>query len=437
MAKDPNQLAASDKDARDITAPGKYPVGSVPGVFLHVTPTAKVWRLKYRLHGVGGLFTIGKFPDIGHARACELGQEARSWVAEGHKPLDMKKARIAEKLEKEAWTFQKVTDLWLAYKSDKAAKTQAGYRSVLNNHILPRLAPLQVERIQYSDLRDLILGLSEYPAVAKHAHIVVRGILDYAINLGVLKENIADRRVNLVRRPKTVHHAALETPDALKEFIGRLNDTTSSTVVSALWLAMLLAPRPNELVQMRWEQLDLDKGEWRYLMSKVDRHHIIPLPHQAIGQLRLIKERQQEGRTAQMPTPFGRLQKEAALTGWVFPSKQRAGRPIASISLLRQIRALGYKSEEMTAHGFRATLATLGEEVVGIDPRILDACLGHKRDDTSHGAVYARGERLPQRREAMQRWADYIEELYFEVVNGVSKVDAERALATSTSTMPL
>lgn len=432
MAKDPNQLAASDKEARDITTPGKYPVGSVPGVFLHVTPTAKVWRLKYRLHGVGGLFTIGKFPDIGHVRACELGQEARSWVAEGHKPLDMKKARIVEKLEKEAWTFQKVTDLWLTYKSDKAAKTQAGYRSVLNNHILPRFAPLQVERIQYSDLRDLILGLSEYPAVAKHAHIVVRGILDYAIDLGVLKENIADRRVNLVRRPKTAHHAALETPDALKEFISRLNDTTSSTIVSGLWLMLLLPVRPNELVQMRWEDLDLDKGDWRFYMSKSKKNHIVPLPHQAIGQLRLLKDRQEENRTTQLPTPFGRGGRTSVppvMAGWVLPSRQRAGRPIASISLLRQIRALGYDKGELTAHGFRTTFRSLGHEELGIDSNVLEVCLGHRQLGTSGlGETYARAHLLPQRREAMQRWADYIEELYFEVVSGVSRADAENAL---------
>ncbi|MCE7761067.1 tyrosine-type recombinase/integrase [Pseudomonas putida] len=432
MPQDRKQLAGSDANARSITTPGKYPVGSVPGVFLHVTPTAKVWRFKYRLHGVVGNFTIGKFPDISHARACELGQEARTWVAEGHKPLDMKKARIAEKLEKEAWTFQKVTDLWLAYKSDKAAKTQAGYRSVLNNHILPRLATLQVDRIQYSDLRDLILGLSEYPAVAKHAHIVVRSILDYAIDLGVLKENIADRRVNLVRRPKTVHHAALETTEALKEFIGRLNDTNSSTIVSGLWLMLLLPVRPNELVQMRWEHLDLDKGDWRFYMSKSKKNHIVPLPHQAIGQLRLLKERQQDNRTAQVRTPFGSGGRSSAapvLTGWVLPSRQRAGRPIASISLLRQIRALGYDKGELTAHGFRSTFRSLGHEELGIESNVLELCLGHRQLGTGGlGDTYARAELLPQRREAMQKWADYIEALWFEVVNGVSREEAATAL---------
>ncbi|MFK3768141.1 tyrosine-type recombinase/integrase [Pseudomonas putida] len=417
----PKQRADSDIAARNLDTPGKYTEGSVPGVFLHVTGTAKVWRLRYRLHGVGGLFTIGKFPDIGHARACELGQEARSLIAEGIKPLDAKKARIAAQREKETWTFQRVTDLWLIYKSDKATKTQAGYRSVLNNHILPRFGSLQVERIEYTHLRDLILGLSNYPAVAKHAHIVVRSILDYAMNLGVLKENIADRRVNLVQRPKTVHHAALETPEALKEFIGRLHNTSSSTVVSALWLQMLLAVRPNELVQMRWEQLQLSEtvgeSEWRFTMSKTNKAHVVPLPNQAVGLLRHLRERQQENRAAQVPTPFGTRTTAAQpiLSGWVLPSRQRVGRPIASISLSRQIRALGYGNSELTAHGFRTTFRTLAEDALGIDGGILEACLGHERKDTSGlKETYARGQRMVKRRDAMQRWADYVEQLWNE-----------------------
>lgn len=432
MPQDQKQRASSDADARSIDKPGKYPEGSIPGVFLHVTETAKVWRLKYRLHGVGGLFTIGKFPDIGHARACELGQEARTWVAEGHKPLDMKRDRIAAQLEKEAWTFQRVTDLWLVYKSKKAAKTQAGYRSVLNNHVLPRLGALQVERIQYTQIRDLILGLANYPAAAKQAHLVVRSVLEYAIDLGVLTDNIAARRINLVQRPKTVHHAAITTPHALAEFIRRLNDTNSSTIVSGLWLMLMLAVRPNELVQMRWEQLDLDKGEWRYYMSKTKKTHIVPLPAQAVGQLRLLKERQQESRAAQVPTPFGndgRSSAEPVLIGWVLPSRQRAGRPIASISLLRQIRALGYDKGELTAHGFRKTFRTIAHEVLEIDYVVLELCLGHKQPGTSGlNDTYSAVLLLKKRREAMQQWADYIEGLWFEAVHGVGKEDAARAL---------
>ena len=416
MPQDPKQRIGSDADAHSATEPNKYPVGSVPGVFLHVTPTAKVWRLKYRLDGVGGLFTIGKFPDISHARACELGQEARSWVAEGLKPLDMKNARIAARREKEQWTFQRVTDLWLIYKSDKAAKTQAGYRSVLNNHILPRLGSLQVERIAYIDLRDLILGLADYPTMAKKAHSVVREVLDYAMSLGALKENIADRRVNLVQRPKTIHHAAVETPEALKEFIGRLHGTNNSTVVSALWLQVLLAVRPSELTHMRWEQLDLDNGTWTYYMSKRKKMHTVLLSNQAIGQLRAIRERQQGGQAAYVPTPFGHTRPESKLTGWVFPSRQRAGRPIASVSLSRQIRALGYDKGELTAHGFRTTFNVLSEEELGTNQAVLDLCLGHERKDTgSLGGAYARAKLMSQRREAYQRWADYVEQLWNEV----------------------
>ena len=71
-----------------------------------------------------------------------------------------------------------------------------------------------------------------------------------------------------------------------------------------------------------------------------------------------------------------------------------------------------------------------------IDPLLLELQLGHRMPG-SLGATYQRLRLLPQRREAMQRWANYIEGLYWKAVNGVSKDDAERALATSTSALPL
>jgi integrase len=152
-------------------------------------------------------------------------------------------------------------------------------------------------------------------------------------------------------------------------------------------------------------------------MSKVKKNHIVPLSNQAIGLLRHLRERQQENRAAQVPTPFGTraMAAQPILSGWVLPSRQRAGRPIASISLSRQIRALGYDNEELTAHGFRTTLRTLAEDVLGIDGGILEACLGHERKDTSGlKETYARGQRLEKRREAMQRWGDYVEQLWNE-----------------------
>jgi len=65
---------------------------------------------------------------------------------------------------------------------------------------------------------------------------------------------------------------------------------------------------------------------------------------------------------------------------------------------------------KISAHGFRSTQRTLAHEKLGIDPIVLELMLSHRMPGT-HGATYARAQLLDQRREAAQRWADYLDGL--------------------------
>ncbi|RAR64116.1 phage integrase family protein [Paraburkholderia unamae] len=57
-------------------------------------------------------------------------------------------------------------------------------------------------------------------------------------------------------------------------------------VLCALQLAPMLFVRPGELRKAEWEHFDLDKDEWRYLVSKTDTPHLVPLSTQAVAILR-------------------------------------------------------------------------------------------------------------------------------------------------------
>jgi integrase len=74
------------------------------------------------------------------------------------------------------------------------------------------------------------------------------------------------------------------------------------------------------------------------------------------------------------------------------------------------LRRLGYSKDEVTAHGFRATARTLLDEVLGERPDIIDHQLAHAVRDPN-GRAYNRTAHLPDRRQMMQRWADYLDSL--------------------------
>lgn len=433
MQKSPTKTKANnDEVIKQLTEAGRHPEGAIKGLYLQVTATSsKLWRFKYRLFGVEGLYAIGKWPDINHAKACELAQEARTSVANGIAPLKTKMARLEALRLQESWTFKKVAEEWLEFNSGLASKTLSGHRGVLKNHLYPVLDELPVADIKFIHVKAVLNRLATSPTMASYSLRLMRVILDYAMNnLELVKENVAAGRKSLVKKHKTAHHAALETPKELSEFLRRLNNFVAynDPVISALWLLVLLPVRPAELTDMRWEQVDLDTTfEWRYTVSKTGQAHIVPLPTQAVAQLRALREYSlwlaRKGATA--APPFGKptAGENAEPTGWVFPSAGRFGRPIAADTLLVRIRTgLGYERGTITSHGFRSTFRSLSHEVLKLDPIVLELSLGHRMPGAL-SATYARTQLLDQRRLAMQKWADYVEGLWTTVTAPLANVE--------------
>lgn len=64
----------------------------------------------------------------------------------------------------------------------------------------------------------------------------------------------------------------------------------------------------------------------------------------------------------------------------------------------------------MSAHGFRAMARTILDEVLGERVDLIEHQLAHAVIDPN-GRAYNRTAHLPSRRQMMQRWADYLDEL--------------------------
>lgn len=404
--------------------PGKYSEGNIKGLFLKANSTSQLWRLKYSLNGEENTYSIGIYPDISVAQARILAQEARTAVANGIAPRHARAIKEEAKKAQEAWTFKKVAEEWLEFNSHLKPKTVSGHRGALKNHIYPSIGDMPVAEIAVRHIRTILERLNaSSPTMARYSLTLMRMILNRAMDNELVSQNVAIGREGLLKKHKTKHHAALTTPEDLKEFIRRLNGFVAfnDPVISALWLLLMLPVRPAELTAMKWEQVNLDAGEWRYTVPKTGQPFIVPLPNQAIGQLRLIKEYSDAlNRKGLLSTaPFGKIALSEVTNPptWVFPSSGKFGVPISADTLLVRIRTgLGYERGAITSHGFRSTFRTLGEEVLEIDQKVLELCLGH-RVPGALGATYARAQLLDQRREAMQKWADYIEELWTEATN--------------------
>jgi integrase len=150
--------------------------------------------------------------------------------------------------------------------------------------------------------------------------------------------------------------------------------------------------RPGELRVMRWAEVDLEKAEWRYEVSKTKTDHLVPLCSQAVAILNELQP----------------------LTGrgeWVFPGANKNGMPMSSGAINVALRRAGISTrDEQTGHGFRAMARTLLHEELGYEPAVIEHQLAHSVPDAL-GAAYNRTRFIEKRREMMQVWADHLDKL--------------------------
>ncbi len=187
--------------------------------------------------------------------------------------------------------------------------------------------------------------------------------------------------------------AAPTEPKDVAPFLRMLDGYKGTlTVQCALRLAPLVFVRPGELRQAQWKNFDLEQAEWRYLVTKTNTEHIVPLSRQAVAI----------------------LQELLPLTGtgkYVFPSARSTNDPMSNNAVNAAMRRMGIDTQkELTGHGFRAMARTILDEVLGFRPDLIEHQLAHMVKDPL-GRAYNRTAHLPARKEMMQAWADYLDGL--------------------------
>ena len=83
---------------------------------------------------------------------------------------------------------------------------------------------------------------------------------------------------------------------------------------------------------------------------------------------------------------------------------------MSSDAILVARRSMDIGKQEMSGHGFRAMARTLLDEVLGFRPDLIEHQLAHAVRDPN-GRAYNSTAYLPERRQMMQAWADYLEQL--------------------------
>jgi len=399
-----------------------YKLADGQGMYLEVLPSgAKSWRMKYRFVGKEKRLVFGLYPAVSLKTAREWALEARKLLAAGIDPTEVKKeaqsaaiaasATLVETTEtvetiSREW-FEKFGAQWVDSHASKIIRR-------LERDLFPHLGKDEIKSVIPATLLAVLRRVESRGAL-ETAHRLLQNcgqVWRYAVSTGRAERDITSDLRGALPPAKETHLGAITEPGEIAKLLRNIDEYKGSEVVRlALKLAPLVFVRPGELRHAEWSEFpdfDDETADEIWIIPegkmKAKRKHVVPLSAQAIEILAELKEITGEGK-------------------YLFPSPMSAVRCLSDNAILSAIRRMGYTSEEMTGHGFRA-MASTNLEQLGYDVRLIELQLAHADQDQVR-AAYKRDTHLlclEERKKMMQSWADYLDGLK----NGAKVVPMKR-----------
>ncbi|MEN9896819.1 MAG: hypothetical protein RLZZ66_468 [Pseudomonadota bacterium] len=374
-----------------------YKLKDEKGVYVLVHPNgSKYFRMDYRFDGKRKTLALGVYPETSLKQARDKRDIARKQIADGIDPSEHRKATKAARVQDVENSFEIVAREWGSKQVKNWDDKSNRNKGMLEKNIFPWLGHRPITDILPIEVLTCLRRIEERGAIeTAHRTLQICGqVFRYAVATARIDRDITADLRGALQSTKGGHFASITDPKELAPLL-RATDNYSGTftVKAALELAPLVFVRPIELRLAQWDQIDFDAREWRYLVTKTQTQHIVPLSNQAINILNTIR-------------PITGLGK------YVFPSARtpNGSRAMTSEALLAGLRRMGFDNTEMTVHGFRATARTILDEVLGVRPDFIEHQLAHSVKDPN-GRAYNRTAHLPERHKMMQQWADYLDSL--------------------------
>ena len=358
---------------------------------------AKRWRLAYRYAGGQKVLAIGVYPAVGLKDARTARQDAKRLLSEGIDPSSAKRQAKAAQASSAANTFEAI-GAELVHKKrreGKAANTVAKSEWLLSL-ALPAIGARPIKEITAPDILAVLRKVESRGKLetARRLRATIGQVFRYAVATGRADADPTGALAGAIASPVVRHRAAIVGPKAYGALLRSIVSYEGSPeTVAALELLALTFVRPGELRSAEWSEFDLDAALWSIPEEKMKmrRPHRVPLAPRAVAILLDLQ----------------------AITGrvrFLFPSVRSATRCMSENTINAALRRLGFRQDEMTAHGFRSAASSILNESGLWNPDAIERQLVHVDNDGVRRA-YARADFWDERVRMMNWWADKCEEL--------------------------
>ena len=368
-----------------------------------------VWKLRYRLSGKARILGMGSYGTVSLADARKTAKEMRARVSLGYDPQGEKAERKADavaKIEakKGEVTMSQLADEYFAAQILGRWKHPNIVRSRIENDIKPNIGHLPIGEVKPQHIDALLQAIIKRGAPTMSTDVLrwLKRMFDYAMKRQMVTFNPAAPFNPADAGGKEESRDRWLTRLELIKLFEAMRTAKGWNIANtmAVKLLLLLAVRREEMIAAPVAEFDLDGAVWHLPAerTKSGKAIDIPLPHQAVAILRELV-RQGNG------------------SAWLLPARKMQERMIPHIdlntvgaALAKHIRpALAkQKVEPFTVHDFRRTART-HLAALGVAPHVGERCLNHAVKGVE--GIYMRHDFFEERKDALQKWADLLEQL--------------------------
>jgi len=425
-------LASKIKEAKSTGLPITLWDAGLRGFGARISPKGRVTWIVSKAIGRGKGSTqrvvVGHYPGMSLDDARIEAGQALTRIAKGEDVVSqVKQAKAARVASRQCPTIKEAVAAYLDSRKHNPKLTpgsryETEMAGLFNRQYVPELgASKRVNAVTKADIKAMLKkrnDAGQYGA-ARFLMASLRPFFDWCIHEDYISANPC---ADLKAPPPPRRQHKLNTQEIVTLWSASSCASDTFPIIGAYWrLLLMLLQRRCEVGGLRWREVDLDRAEWIIPASRTKnkREHLVPLPRQAVAELRALGPKSGESDFI-----FGRFG-TSPLSGF---SKAKEELDAAMLARATEIDAV---IRPWRIHDLRRTGASLmsGVKVRGhkIPPHVIEAILNHT-PGTLEGTyqVWELHKYSDEKREALQAWADYASTLSSQQP-GISNVLAFRS----------